>query len=82
MPIGILTTPRLAGEQAVWDHLNGWSVEDDRELRLGMLETDGDGLLKVAAVIDEICDTGATSVVGGKELVDSFSKKFDTVTVL
>ena len=63
----ILTTPRLAGEQAVWDHQNGWSVEKDIELRRGMLETNGAALRKIAEVIDEICNTGATSVVGGRE---------------
>ena len=76
----ILTTPRLAGEQAVWDHQNGWSVEKDIELRRGMLETDGAALRKIADVIDEICNTGATSVVGGREKLTSMEPPLAVLT--
>ena len=76
----ILTTPRLAGEQAVWDYLNGWSVEKDVELRRGMLETDGAALYKIAAVIDEICNTGAVSAVGGREKLGAIEPKLAMLT--
>ena len=76
----ILTTPRLAGEQAVWDYLNGWCVEYDERLRRAMLAANGDALGRIADIIDEICSTGATSVVGGREKLATLHDSLESIS--
>ena len=75
----ILTTPRLEGEQAVWDYLNGWSPEKDRVMREAMLNFSVAELLEAAELIERICDTGASCVVGGREVLEAFAEPLEKI---
>lgn len=75
----ILTTPRSAGEQAIWDYLNGWTPDDDRALRRGMVNTDHGTLISIADLIDRVCESGSVSVVAGAEQLAKFKKPLDKI---
>ena len=75
----ILTTPRTKGDQAIWDYLNGWSAEDDKALRAGMIKTDHNTLLALADLIDEVCGRASISVVAGKEQLSDFKTPLEKI---
>ena len=78
----ILTTPRTRGEQAVWDYLNGWTKEDDTALREGMVKTDHDTLVRLADLIDSLCDSASVAVVAGKEQLAEFKSPLEKILTI
>ena len=44
-----------------------------------MVNTSGDEIRKIADIIDKICDTGAVSVVGGREKLTAFEKPLESL---
>jgi Zn-dependent M16 (insulinase) family peptidase len=66
-----LTTPKLKGVIAASRYLRGISYEDECKTRREMLETNADELLRIADVMDKVCNSGAVCVVAGKDKLDT-----------
>ncbi|MBO7304964.1 MAG: insulinase family protein [Clostridia bacterium] len=66
-----LLTPKLRGTVATSRYLRGVSYEDECRTRSELLATDKNELLRIADVIDRICEIGSVCVVAGKDKLDT-----------
>lgn len=66
-----LTTPKLKGVIAITRYLRGVGIEDERRLRREMLSTNPEALMRVADLIDKMCEINAVCVVAGKTQLDT-----------
>lgn len=66
-----LKTPKLKGVVAASHYLRGITYEDECRARREMLATDADELMRIADVIDRICEQNAVCVIAGKDKLDT-----------
>ena len=66
-----LKTPKLKGMIGAANYLRGITYEDECRTRKEMLSTSPADLLKIADVIDKICEQNAVCVIAGKDKLDS-----------
>lgn len=62
-----LTTPKLKGTLAASRYLRGTTYADECRLREEMLQTDKKELMRIADVLDKLCEKEALCVVAGKD---------------
>ena len=66
-----IKTPKHKGTIATSHYLRGITYEDECRIRREMLRTDADELLRIADVIDKICEQNAVCVIAGKDKIDT-----------
>ena len=66
-----LLTPKLRGTVATSRYLRGVSYEDECRTRRELLSTDATELMRIADLIDKVCNNASVCVVAGKDKLDT-----------
>lgn len=69
-----IITPKTAHAIATRDYLNGYTAEDERNIRSSMLNMRVDDLIRAADIIDLVLSEPSLAVVGGEEHLKSFGE--------
>lgn len=77
-----LMTPKLMGSVQTMRYLRGISYEDECKSRREILATDKAELLRIADVIDKVCQLNAICIVADKAKLDTCADIIDTVLEL
>ncbi len=74
-----LITPKVLGALSIGAYIRGESYEDRKDRRLEILKTSKEDLLHVADIIEKAMESAGYCVVGGKDKIDSFGDKLDSI---
>ena len=64
------------------DAISGWTEDDESEFRRGLLEATPQRLGEAAEIIRSALAAGGACVVGAGDILSSFKKPFDEITVI
>ena len=69
-----IITPKTAHMVATRDYLNGYTAEDEKNIRSSMLNMTAEDLMRAADIIDLVLSEPSLAVVGGEEHLKSFAE--------
>lgn len=75
----LMRTPRLAGELATSNYLNGWSDEQDKKVLSDMKSADKDAIRRAGELVDRLVSDAVICVVGSREQIEGNKDKFDSI---
>ena len=73
----VLKTPKTAAAAATANLLTGWTEDDEKNLREGMLSADHKALLEIADLLDRLFSVSGTATAASTECLCSFKEDFD-----